>query len=137
MLQFQVTHQSYIFRLMASLHRTFSGYWLPLIVHFQVNGIPPLYIFRSWPVSYCEISHNYGFYPITGEKPAHTHNDLIKYGGSIKCCISIAYGGVIIVRNQMILLRTEPLKCKGIFEDITVVNRVTKRYSRVIRLFSE
>ena len=108
-----------------------------LIIHFQVNGFPPLYIFRSWTVSYCEISHYYGFCPIEGEKPAHTHGNLIKYSGSMKCCISMVYGGVIIVKIQVILLQAKLLKSKGIFEDITVVDLVIKRSLRVIRLFLE
>ena len=49
----------------------------------------------------------------------------------------MVYGGVIIVKIQVILLQAKLLKSKGIFEDITVVNRVIKRSLRVIRLFFE
>ena len=74
-----------------------------------------------------------GFVQLQEKNPAHTHSNLIKYSGSMKCCISMVYGGVIIVKIQVILLQTQHLKSKGIFEDITVVNRVTKQYSRVLR----
>ena len=49
----------------------------------------------------------------------------------------MVYGGVIIVKIQVILLQAKLLKSKGIFEDITVVDLVIKRSLRVIRLFFE